>query len=507
MGSGAAVIDFDGDGLPDVYLLNFGGPGSASTNRLFRQTAPGTFRDATEGSGLGVAGYYHGVAVGDVNNDGRPDILITGYGSTKLFLNLGAGKFRDATAESGIENPSWGMSAAFLDENRDGWLDLVVVNYLDYDPKVDCRSPDGHLDFCGPNVFKGTASKVFRNLAAPSPDASNPVARFRDVSLTSGIGRVPGPGLGVAVGDFDGDGWPDVFVANDGQPNRLWINQRDGTFSDEAASRGVARTATGKAFAGMGVAVGDVDNDGLTDLYVTHLGSETNTLWRQGPGGQFRDRTRDANLSDTDWRGTGFGTLMADFTNKGAPDIAVVNGRVFRGGAAAGTGLGFWETYAERNQLFANDGTGRFRDATAESAPFCGYFNVARGLVCADFDGDGAPDLLVTALGDRVRLFRNVAPNRGNWLTVRAVDPKRNRDAYGAVVRVRAGGREYVRWVNPAESFLCSGSPVVHFGLGTAAAVEWVRVTWPDGEPGLTESFPSGPVNRSVTLKRGEGRR
>src|SRR4051812_7128278 len=255
MGSGAACLDFDGDGLLDVYLLNFGGPNSGSVNRLFRQVSPGRFEDVTAGSGLGYAGHCHGVAVGDVNNDGRPDVLVTGHGVLKLFLNLGGGKFRDATAESGVANLSWGMSAAFLDYDRDGWLDLVVVNYLDYDPKVECRSPEGVLDFCGPNAFSGTTSKLFHNLRQPSPDPARPTARFEDVSLASGIGKVRGPGLGVAVADFDGDGWPDVFVANDGQPNRLWMNQKNGTFADEAVSRGVAFTQAGKAYAGMGIAI------------------------------------------------------------------------------------------------------------------------------------------------------------------------------------------------------------------------------------------------------------
>jgi hypothetical protein len=505
MGSGVACFDFDGDGLLDVYLLNFGGPGSTSVNHLFRQVSPGKFEDVTAGSGLDLAGHCHGVAVGDVNNDGRPDVVVTGFGFLKLFLNMGNGKFRDATAESGLENLSWAMSAAFVDYDRDGWLDLVVVNYLDYDRKVECRSPEGVLDFCGPNAFSGTSSKLFRNLAARSAAGPNPVARFEDVSLASGIGKVQGPGLGVTIGDFDGDGWPDIFVANDGKPNRLWINQKNGTFADEAVSRGVALTQMGKAYAGMGIAVGDVDGDGLLDLYVTHLGSEMNNLWRQAPRGQFRDRTAESGLANTNWRGTGFGTLMADFQNKGSLDIAVVNGKVFRGGPARGTDLGFWETYAEKNQLFVNDGTGKFRDASADNGVLCGYWNVGRGMVCADFDNDGAPDLLVASLGGKARLFKNQAPDRGHWLKIRAVDPRWKRDAYGAEIRVRAGGREYVRVVNPAESYLCSGSPVVHVGLGSANSFERVRITWPDGST-QAEEFPGGSADRLLILKRGEGR-
>jgi hypothetical protein len=230
-------------------------------------------------------------------------------------------------------------------------------------------------------------------------------------------------------------------------------------------------------------------------------------LWRQGPRGQFRDRTLESGLAATR-RATGFGTIMADFNHDGALDIAVVNGEVSRGVTPKNktTDLGFWGSYADKNQLFANDGTGKFREVSSENGAFCGYWNVGRGLVCADFDNDGAPDLLVTAIGSRARLFKNVAPNRGHWLKVRAIDPKWNRDAYGAEVRVRAGGKEYLRPISPAESFLCSGSPIAHFGLGAADTVEWVRVTWPDGETAQTETFAGGPADRLIQVRRGEGR-
>jgi hypothetical protein len=499
MGSGLAVFDCDGDGLLDVYLLQFGGPQSSSVNRLYRQVQPGKFEDITAGSGLDVAGHCHGVAIGDVNNDGLPDVLLTFYGSVRLFLNRGQGRFEDVTSASGLLNPLWGVSCAFLDYDRDGWLDIVVVNYLDYDPKVECRSPEGKLDFCGPNAFPPVCSKLFhhRGLVGGVP-------RYEDVSLTSGLGRLAGPGLGVTVADFDGDGWPDIFVANDGAPNRLWMNQRDGTFRDEAASRGVALTVMGKAYAGMGVAIGDTDHNGLFDIYVTHLGSETHTLWRQGPRGLFRDQTAAAGLMQSHWRGTGFGTLMADFNNDGSLDIAQVNGRVHRGGPAQDARLGFWETYAERNQLFANDGKGKFRDISEENPAFCGYWNVGRGLVAADLDGDGGVDLIVNAIGGRARIFRNVCPQRGHWLALQVVDPKLKREAYGAEVRVRAGGREWVRTVQPAESYLSSSSTTLHIGLGTLTAVDAVEVRWPDG-PGEVERFTIAGVDRRVCLRRGEG--
>jgi hypothetical protein len=499
VGSGGALFDFDGDGRLDIYLIQNAGPNSGVKNRLYHQKVDGTFEDVSAGSGLDVAGYGMGVAIGDVNNDGRPDVLLTEYGRTRLFLNLGGGKFQDVSEAAGIRNPVWGTSAAFFDFDRDGWLDLVVVNYVDYDPSWDCTSPAGVKDFCAPKVFADTATKLFRNLG-PQPGGS---VRFEDVSVQSGIGRATGPGLGVTIFDVDGDGWPDLFVANDGKPNRLWMNQRNGTFRDEAVSRGVAYTQMGQAYAGMGIALGDYDNDGLLDLFVTHLTSETNTLWKQGPRGLFTDQTAASGLLGAASRGTGFGTLMADFDHNGFLDIAVANGRVQRGGKATGTGLpSFWESYAERNRIFSNTG-GTFADVSSTADPFSGPFNVARGLICGDVDNDGAPDLLVTTVGGRARLYRNVAPGRGHWVQIRAVDPKLNRDAYGAEVTVRAGDKKWLRLVSPADSFLCSSSPVAHVGLGPATTIDGIDIRWPDGS---RESFPGGPADRRVTLHKGTGR-
>jgi hypothetical protein len=507
MGSGCAFLhEFAPDGTETIYLylLQDAGPDSRSVNRLYKRTPDGKFRDVTTGSGLDVTGYNMGVAVADVNNDGLPDVLLTQYGSVRLFLNRGNGQFEDVTKESGLSNPLWGMSAAFFDYDRDGWLDLVLVNYVDYDPKSPCPTPRGVKDFCGPQGFNGTCAKLFHNLGSTGGRV-----RFEDVSFASGLGKLPGPGLGVVCADFDGDGWPDIFVANDGKANRLWINGHNGTFVDQAARRGVAMTATGKEYAGMGVAIGDVENCGMLDLHVTHLGYETNTLWKQGPRGCFQDRTVEAGMTATRWRGTGFGTLMADFNNDGWLDIALVNGRVIGDGPAKNTGLGFWEPYAEHNQLLANDGAGKFRDVSPANKAFCAIWNVARGLACCDFDNDGAPDLVITSIGGRARLYRNVAPNRGHWLKVRAVIPvdyrgeKRVRDAYGAELRVRAGGTERLRVVNGAESYLSSSSPVAHFGLGKSARVDSIMVNWPDGK---RELFDNSDVDRLVVLEKGKGR-
>ena len=497
MGSGCAWLDANRDGLLDIYLLQFGGPDSTAVNRLFRQVEGGKFVNATDGSGLDIPGHNHGVAVGDVNNDGWQDVVVTQYGGIKLLLNR-EGKFEDLTESAGLFNPVWGMSTAFLDYDRDGWLDLVIVNYLDYDPKNPCFAPSGAPDFCGPTHFPPRSSKLFRNLGAPGAEV-----RFEDVSLSSGIAAVPGPGLGVTVADFDGDGWIDIFVANDGRANRLWINRHDGTFVDEAVSRGIAFNAMGKAFAGMGVAVGDVDRNQLIDIFVTHLNTETHNLWKQEPRGLFTDKSAESKVSAATIRATGFGTLMADFSNDGALDIAAVNGRVYLGGPAKDTQLGFWETYAEQNMLLSNDGHGHFSDVSSSNSAFCGRWNVARGLAWADYDSDGGVDLLVTAMGDRARLFRNVAPSRGHWLQIRAMDPRANRDAYGAQVQLKSSSGQQVRLINPAVSYLSSSAPTAHFGLARDARYDGLTITWPDGQ---IEEFPGGEADRTVEIRQGEGR-
>ena len=504
MGSGAALFDYDGDGLLDVLLLQGGGPGSSSTNRLFHQEKDGRFTDVSAGSGLDFAGFCTGVAVGDVNNDGLPDVFITEYGGQRLFLNNGDGTFTDVTHDAGLDGVAWATSAAFLDYDRRGLLDLVVVNYVAYDSSILCYDSAGRRDYCRPGQFPSFVTKLYRNLGRVGSDDGKgpPRVRFEDVTDKAGLGKAPGAGLGVACVDFTGDGWADIFVANDGQPNRLWVNQHDGTFKDEAVQRGLALNGMGKAPANMGVAFGDVDGDGLFDLLVTHLTEETHTLWMQRPQGFFRDRTADSGLAAHS-RGTGFGTVLADFDNDGRLDAAVVNGRVYRGKQIGEDKVGpFWSQYAEYNQLFAGEGDGRFREVARANPAFCGVPGVCRGLACGDLDNDGGLDLLVTTVGGPVRLYRNVAPNRGHWLLIRAVDPELHRDAYGAEVVVEAGGRRRLGWINPGSSYQCSNDPRAHFGLGAATAVDAIHVRWPDG---YRERFTCDGVDRVVTLKKKGG--
>jgi hypothetical protein len=435
-----------------------------------------------------------------VDNDGRPDVLITQFHGVRLLHNEGGGKFRDITAEAGITNPLWGVSAAFVDYDRDGRLDLVIVNYVDYDQSWTCNGNDGSREFCGPKAFPGTIPRLFHNLG---PQDGKPV-RFADVTVEAGLATKTAPGLGVYAADLTGDGWPDLFITNDGAPNHLWVNQRDGTFKNQAMSRGIAVTGNGLSLANMGIAVADYHGDGLLDVFVTHLGEETHTLWQQGPVGLFRDRTQESRVVRTGWRGTGFGAVAADFDRDGWPDIAFVNGRIHRGPVLpeAKHLPAFWQPYAERNQLLRNTGKGQFEDVSGAQPVFCGRANVGRGLAVGDFDNDGRPDLLVVSLGDRARLYRNVAPG-GHWLGVRVTDPARgSRDLLGTVVRLTAGRRTWVQVAQSAHSYLSASDPRPLFGLGGATAYDRIEVTWPDG---TREVFPGGPADRWVALRPGQG--
>jgi enediyne biosynthesis protein E4 len=503
MGSGVALLDADNDGRLDILLLN-NSPGTGAQHALFLQQPDGTFRDASAGSGLDVAGHGMGVAVGDFDNDGRADVYISQYGGGRLFRNLGGGRFEDVTAAAAVALPHWGTSCAFLDYDRDGWLDLVVVNYVDYDPSQPCVAASGQADFCHPRQFPGTAARLFRNRAL---GADGRWAGYVDVTAEAGLAGARGNGLGVACADFTGDGWPDIFVANDARPNHLWVNQHDGTFKEEAVARTVAHNAAGNVEANMGVVAADLAGAGRLDLFVTHLAEERHTLWRQDVPGRFRDETAASGLGNPRWRGTGFGTAAADFDHDGWLDLAVVNGRVTRSrltdGAPPADLSAFWQPYAERNQLFAGTGGGQFRDVSPDSPAFAGRPGVYRGLAWGDLDNDGAMDLVVSAVEGPARVYRNVAPKKGHWVGVRALDPGRNRDALGAAVTVAAGGRTWLGLANPGQSYCSSGDPRVHFGLGPAAAVDEFRVDWPDG---TREVFAGGPADRYVTLARGRGR-
>jgi hypothetical protein len=488
-GSGVAIFDFDGDDKLDLYFLTFGGPDSPAVNRLYKNLGNGKFTDVTEGSGLGIAGYNTGVIVGDLDNDGRPDLVVTQYNGARVFRNLGNGKFKDATAGSGVRNPLWAASANLLDYDRDGRLDLLIVNYVDYQSGTRCPDLTGRPEYCGPQLFAPTVSKLFHNLGS-----ENGQLRFQDVTVEAGLASAPGPGLGVYCADFNNDGWTDIFIANDLKPNHLWMNQKNGTFREEAYLHGIAADATGQTQSGMGIAAGDINNDGLFDIFVTHLASEKHTLWMQGPtAGAFADRTAASGLLESKWRATGWGASFTDFDRDGWLDLAIANGSVTRQSEEPEPSLGeHFQRYGQRNQIFRNDGSGRFIDLSESNPALCGTRNLARGLAVGDLDGDGAPDLVITGLAQRARVYRNVSNPSGRGVRIRAVDPRYRRDAYGAEVTLLAAGRRQLRILNPGDSFQSSSDPAVCFGLGDATSYDGVEIRWPDGARTVHAGGPAG---------------
>ncbi len=505
VGSGIAVLDADGDGRWDLYFVQNAGPRGGARNQLFHQEPDGTFRDVSTGSGADLDGPGMGAIAGDVNNDGRTDLVVTEYGAVRLLVNAGDGRFTVAGPEAGLDNPRWAAPVSFLDFDRDGWLDLVVGNYVDYDPTQVCQDVQGRRDFCAPQAFAATATRLWRNVTG-TPGAA---PRFRDVTEASGLTRAPGVALGLICADFDGDAWPDIFCADDGRPNRLFLNRRDGTFVEEAMVRGLALNAMGRTAANMGVAYRDLDGDGLGEVFITHLTEEFHALYRQDRRGWFIDAVAPSGLQHQSWRGTGFGAVLEDFDADGDPDLAFVNGLVRRavpGQTPVLEGVDpWWARYAQKAQLFRNEGRGRFTEVSTNNPAFCGLAQVGRSLAVADLDADGAPDLIVGTTGGPARIFRNTAPRAGGWIALRLVDPRAGgRDAIGAEVTFTAGDRTAWAVLQPATSYLVSHAPVLHFGLGTAARVDAVRILWPDGRQ---ETFRDLAAGRVHTLAQGEGKR
>jgi len=504
IGSGAALFDFDNDGRLDLYLIQCGGPKSGSRNQLFHQEVNGKFRNVSAGSGLEVEGFGMGATAGDVNNDGLADLFLTEYGRVRLFLNRGGGRFEEITGAAGIDNARWATAASFVDYDRDGYLDLVIGIYVDYIPTVQCLDPAGAREFCGPQDFQPTVSRLYHNRGAAAGPGK---VVFEDVTVSSGFAGALGKALGVLCADFDGDRWPDIFVADDGLPNRLYINQRNGRFTEEAALRGIAYNAMGAAAGNMGIALADVNQDALFDLFITHLTHEQHALWVQGPRGVFQDQTARFGLASAPWHGTGFGTVMADFDLDGWPDLAFINGAIRRGSAHPGPPLpgliSFWHPYAQRYQLYLNDAHGQLVDVSSANPAFCGYTGVGRGLAFGDLDNDGAVDLVAVCAGGPVQILRNVASRSGHWFTVRAVDPALGgRDAIGAEVVVEGKGQRWWRLIQPSCSYLVSNDPRALFGLGPVDFVASIRVIWPDGKE---ELFTGGAVDRSMIVRKGSG--
>ncbi len=524
VGPGSALFDADGDGDLDLYLVQgrMLGPGKTladalippadgvpPTGRLFRnhlEAGAGLrFTDVT--GGIEAGGYGMGVAAGDIDNDGRTDLYLTNFGANQLWRNDGpdAGgriTFSDVTAAAGTGEERWSTSAAFFDYDRDGRLDLFVVNYTDFRVAnhKSCVNQLGRSEYCGPRSYRPETDRLFRNLG-PGADG---IVTFADVSAEAGLLAAPGPGLGVAVADFDGDGWSDVYVANDQARNHLWMNQGGAggeapLFREEALVRGCALDSQGRAQASMGVEAGDVDRDGDADLFMTHLLREVNTLYVNDGGGRFTDRATASGLGAPSIGATGFGTALADFDGDGWLDVIAVNGevRTIPEQRAAGDPL----PLRQPNQLFLNRG-GSFVDASAR-APVLALPAVSRGAAVGDVDNDGDLDVVVNDNSGPVQLLINQVGAASHWLGLR-LRTASGRDALGAEASfVRAGEPPRRQRSRTDSSFLVARDPRVVFGLGADPAPGRVIVSWPAGE---RESFDDLAIDRYHTLTAGDGR-
>ena len=512
-GSGGALFDFDNDGDLDVFLAQGTTlePNTKPGDTLFpwRGTEPPrgklfrndlvnkeatrrtlSFTDITPQSGIVATGYGMGAAVGDINNDGLPDLYLTNLGANQMYLNKGEGKFVDITKESGTDDPRWSTSASFVDYDRDGWLDLMIVNYADFSTtnSPNCYAATTARDYCTPRVFRAPGNRLFHN-------KGNGV--FEDVTVAAKVDKEFGHGLGVVTADFNDDGWLDIYVANDGDPNQLWINQKNGTFTNEALLAGAAINRNGQAEAGMGVDAGDFDGNGTDDIFITHLMDETNTLYVNMGQALFEDRTREAGLGLPGRRFTGFGTLFFDYDNDGWLDLFVANGAVQLLPDLLRKKDPF--PLGQPNQLFRNTGKGSFVEVVEAAVPELQQIEVSRGAAFGDVDNDGDTDVLVTNNNGPARMFLNEIGNKNHWLGLRLVG-KTGGDALGARVEVVISKDNVLRRRTRTDgSYLCANDPRVLVGLGSATRIQSVRVRWPDG---TVEEWKDLPIDKYTTLKR-----
>jgi hypothetical protein len=430
-----------------------------------------------------------GAAVGDINNDGLPDLYLSNLGSNQMYLNKGEGKFADVTKESGTDDLRWSTSASFFDYDRDGWLDLMIVNYADFTTanSPNCYAATTARDYCTPRVFRAPGNRLFRN-------KGNGV--FEDVTVAAKVDKEFGHGLGVITADFNDDGWMDIYVANDGDPNQLWINQKNGTFINEALLAGAAINRNGQAEAGMGVDAGDFDGNGTDDIFITHLMDETNTLYVNMGQALFEDRTREAGLGMPGRRFTGFGTFFFDYDNDGWLDLFVANGAVQLLPDLLRKKDPF--PLGQPNQLFRNTGKGSFVEVIEPAGPELQLLEVSRGAAFGDVDNDGDTDVLITNNNGPARMFLNEVGNRNHWLGLRLVG-KTGGDVLGARVDVVINKDSVLRRRTRTDgSYLSGNDPRVLVGLGSATRIQSVRVRWPDG---TVEEWKDLPVDKYTTLK------
>jgi enediyne biosynthesis protein E4 len=499
LGSGVALFDYNNDGLVDVLLVN----GSSfeilanpslprPCSRLFRNNGDGTFTDVTKESGLINEGWGVGVTVGDYDNDGYRDVFIANFGTNALFHNNGDGTFTNVTREAGLEGGNWSTGCAWGDYDRDGRLDLYVARYVDFEKgQMPTPGTNTYCNYrgvpvaCGPRGLPGLPDLFYHNEGN---------GKFREVSMDTGVrDTIRGYGLGVVWFDFDNDGWPDIFVANDSMPNYLWRNKRNGTFEEIAMEAGCALSGDGRAQSNMGIAVGDYDGDGWLDLLVTHFSEDYNTLYHNNRG-QFDDVTYQAGLGTVSYKQLAWGAGFVDFDNDGWKELFVANGHIYPQADQAGN------SYFQENQLFRNLRDGRFSLIPQQESGFVNARS-SRGAAFGDLRGDGRMDIVVNNIDGQPFLYELAKASTGRWVRIRLVGVTCNRDAIGARVSVTAGGRTQIDEVRSADSFVSSSDVRLHFGVADAPVIEKVEIRWPDG---TVEQHTGLEPNKEYVIRQGE---
>ena len=499
MGTGVAWIDYDQDGLPDLYFVQSAAtdiykPATPIRSALYHNNGDGTFTDVTEKAGVGGEGHYgQGVAAGDYDNDGYPDLYVTGYGRAILYHNNGNGTFTDVTAKAGVtDEGGWSTSAGWFDYDKDGWLDLIVVNYINWTPKTNIWCGEhrpGYRSYCHPDNYGGQRIKLYHN---------NHNGTFTDVSDRSGVGKLEAKGMGVVLADFNNDGWTDIAVANDTWPNFLFINKHDGTFEDTSLTSGVAASEDGRYEAGMGIDAADVDGDGWMDIYITHLDFELSRLYHNNHDGTFEDFTYRSGIGDKAILLSGVAAKFLDYDNDGWTDILQLNGAML-------DNIQLYQSqvsYKEPLLMFRNKGGGEFEKVSDALGPDFLKPVAGRGLAVADYDNDGDLDIVTNNRGDYPQLLRNDGGNSNNWLEIKLVGTRSNRDGIGASLTLVSGGFRQVKQAEGGMSYMSASDPRIHFGLGSHKSIDHLTITWPSGQ---VDRLANVPINHIITVREGQG--
>jgi hypothetical protein len=499
MGNGLGWIDYDQDGLMDLYFVQSAAaewykPPHPLRSALYHNNGDGTFTDVTEKAGVGAEGLYgQGVAVGDYDNDGYPDMLVTGYGHTILYHNNGDGTFTDVTAKAGVgDEGNWSASAGWFDYDKDGYLDLLICNYLQWTPQTNLwcgEHKPGYRAYCHPDNYRGERLKLYHN---------NHDGTFTDVSDASGVGKPEAKGLGVVLADFNNDSWPDIMVANDTWPNFLFLNNHDGTFRDVSFTSGVAASEDGKYEAGMGTDAADIDGDGWLDIYVTHLDFELNRLYHNNHDETFDDITFSSGLGNKSIFLSGVSARMIDYDNDGWVDIFQANGSMLDNIHLYHSEVA-WE---EPKLMSRNLGEGKFEKVSNQLGPDFIKPTAGRGSAVSDFDNDGDLDIAISNSNDYPQLLRNDGGNANHWLEIMLVGTKSNRDGRGAALKLVSEGFVEYRQAQGGMSYMSAQDPRIHFGIGQRKTIESLEIAWPSG---IVDKLTNVPIDQIITVKEGVG--